>query len=141
MKKTYAEKLLDPRWQKKRLEILNRDNFKCTLCGDKETELHVHHEEYSGDPWEAPVDKLKTLCKHCHKVVEYHKSIGAPILSQKYLRPNDRILVETVFLNNDGSVFISVDIIDDEGIQAVVCIEYNNMKDMLALMDKAKSMI
>jgi hypothetical protein len=76
MKKTYAEKLLDPRWQKLRLLVLQRDGFKCTLCRDAETELHIHHEEYSGDPWEAPVEKLKTLCKHCHKIVEALKSLN-----------------------------------------------------------------
>ena len=31
----YSEKLKDPRWQKKRLEILERDNFRCQYCGDK----------------------------------------------------------------------------------------------------------
>lgn len=74
MKKSYSEKLLDPRWQKCRLLVLQKDDFKCTLCGDRETELHIHHEEYSGEPWEAPIDKLKTLCKHCHKVVEALKA-------------------------------------------------------------------
>lgn len=29
---SYAEQLKDPRWQKKRLEILNRDEWKCTWC-------------------------------------------------------------------------------------------------------------
>ena len=30
---TYTEKLKDPRWQKKRLEILERDNWECQDCG------------------------------------------------------------------------------------------------------------
>lgn len=79
MKQTYTEKLRDPRWQRLRLQILERDSFTCTLCGDTETELHIHHEEYVGEPWEAPIDKLKTLCKHCHKVVEELKTITLPI--------------------------------------------------------------
>ncbi len=29
---TYAEQLKDPRWQKRRLEILQRDEWRC-LCG------------------------------------------------------------------------------------------------------------
>ena len=31
-KKTYTELLKDPRWQKKRLEIYERDNFTCNQC-------------------------------------------------------------------------------------------------------------
>jgi len=32
---TYAEKLKHPLWQRKRLEILNRDGFKCAQCVEK----------------------------------------------------------------------------------------------------------
>lgn len=73
---TYAEKLRNPRWQKKRLEIFKRDEFKCRLCGDTETELHLHHIEYLKDtePYDYPDDLLITYCKHCHLIVEYHKN-------------------------------------------------------------------
>jgi hypothetical protein len=73
---TYADKLKDPRWQKKRLEVFERDNFTCTLCGDKLTTLHVHHREYLGyaDPWEYTLDILTTHCSHCHTAVEHFKS-------------------------------------------------------------------
>lgn len=64
----YSEKLRDPRWQKKRLKILERDEFKCCLCGDDKTELQVHHLKYNGEPWEAKDEDLETLCKHCHAV-------------------------------------------------------------------------
>lgn len=70
---TYAEKLKDPRWQKKRLQILNRDEFKCTLCGDEKTTLHVHHLKYSKEPWEIEDKFLKTLCQDCHSLVEWMK--------------------------------------------------------------------
>lgn len=73
--KTYADKLRDPRWQKLRLEILNRDKWKCQHCDDKETELQVHHIYYSGDPWEADPTSLITLCKHCHKIEETFKKL------------------------------------------------------------------
>lgn len=71
-KMTYAEKLLDPRWQKKRLEILARDNWQCQECLSSEKTLHVHHLDYERDtePWEYPEDFLITLCKNCHGAVK-----------------------------------------------------------------------
>ena len=51
---TYSEKLKDPRWQKKRLEIFERDNWACKKCGDTDTTLHLHHLEYQNcDPWDC----------------------------------------------------------------------------------------
>ncbi len=66
--KKYSEKLLDPRWQKKRLEILERDRFKCVLCSDGKSTIHVHHIRYENglDPWDYSNDSLITLCEHCH---------------------------------------------------------------------------
>ena len=67
--KTYSEKLKDPRWQKKRLEILNRDNFTCQLCDDTTTTLHVHHRRYlqKKDPWQYDNKFLVTMCATCHE--------------------------------------------------------------------------
>ena len=67
---TYAEKLKDPRWQKKRLYILSRDNWTCCYCQDKETTLHVHHDYYEPNkaPWEADDESLLTLCEDCHEI-------------------------------------------------------------------------
>jgi hypothetical protein len=64
----YWQKLLDPRWQRKRLEILNRDDFTCLDCGAKEATLHVHHCVYvkGGEPWDPPEEELRTLCNLCH---------------------------------------------------------------------------
>lgn len=62
----YLEKLRDPRWQKKRLKIFERDNWECQECGDPKSTLHVHHEKYHGNPWESPDTDLITLCELCH---------------------------------------------------------------------------
>lgn len=66
---TYKEKLLDPRWQRKRLEIFERDHFACCACGSKAKTLHVHHGHYprGADPWECPSQFLWTLCDDCHE--------------------------------------------------------------------------
>lgn len=69
----YMDKLKNPKWQKKRLEILQRDEWRCRLCGDAETTLHIHHLEYSGQPWQAHNDKLITICEDCHYVIEDQK--------------------------------------------------------------------
>lgn len=68
MSKTYSEKLKDPRWQKKRLEILERDKFTCQSCKSKTKTLHVHHVEYENNknPWDYNSGILQTLCKDCH---------------------------------------------------------------------------
>lgn len=67
--KTYAEKLKDPRWQRKRLEILNRDEFACRDCGNKRDTLHVHHCSYAHgrEPWDYDDSNLRTLCETCHE--------------------------------------------------------------------------
>jgi len=68
---TYYEKLQHPKWQKKRLEILARDNFSCQHCNSKETSLHIHHFSYAKNPWETPDVDLITLCDRCHKEYSY----------------------------------------------------------------------
>lgn len=68
--KTYAEKLLDPKWQRKRLEVLNRDSWMCQYCFDSTNTLHVHHlryESYYENPWDYPLEYLVTACNKCHK--------------------------------------------------------------------------
>lgn len=77
--KSYAEKLKDPRWQKKRLEILSRDEWTCQKCQDKESTLHVHHRYYEKgcDPWDHDGHSLVTLCVNCHEVEqEEYKEYG-----------------------------------------------------------------
>lgn len=48
-KKTYFDFLSDPRWQQKKTEILQRDNFTCQHCGRQDRTLHVHHLLYNKD--------------------------------------------------------------------------------------------
>lgn len=69
MSKEYFEKFKDPRWQKKRLEILERDEWRCRVCGDKDMQLNVHHTIYyeDTDPWKYANRNLITLCEACHE--------------------------------------------------------------------------
>ena len=72
---SYSAQYKDPRWQKKRLEILERDGFACRKCGDTKSTLHVHHSHYEKGHkvWEYPNQDLATLCESCHKTT--HKSL------------------------------------------------------------------
>lgn len=67
-KKTYSEKLLDPRWQQMRLRVFERDDWTCRSCGCKDKTLNAHHPVYrpNSEPWEYEVDELVTLCSECH---------------------------------------------------------------------------
>lgn len=72
---SYAEKLRDPRWQKKRLEIMKRDGFACKNCGDASKTLNVHHSAYvkGCEPWEYDERYLHTVCERCHQLIESDK--------------------------------------------------------------------
>lgn len=60
--------MLDPRWQRRRLEIMQRADFKCEACADGESTLNVHHVRYKRDvkPWEYTDKELICLCQDCH---------------------------------------------------------------------------
>ena len=75
----YTDLFKHKRWQKKRLEVLQRDNWKCAHCtmlgSDSEEDnstLHIHHRYYKGkrQPWEYPLESLVTLCAECHEKEE-----------------------------------------------------------------------
>lgn len=84
-KTEYQKKLLDPRWQKKRLQILERDEWKCQKCEVEELTLHVHHKYYNGcDPWDIPDRALVTLCEDCHAD------------ESEYLKRDQQLMLETM---------------------------------------------
>jgi len=62
-------KYADPRWQRKRLEVMQRDGFACICCKEDKETLNVHHSYYVAgrDLWEYPTTTLFTLCHKCHK--------------------------------------------------------------------------
>lgn len=65
----YSSKLKDPRWQRRRLEVLQRDEFTCRMCGDSKSTLHVHHKRYvkGRQPWEYEGRDLVSVCEACHE--------------------------------------------------------------------------
>lgn len=86
----YLMLLRDPRWQKRRLEIFQRDNWTCTKCSETMRTLHIHHLYYKWDcnPWEYPDDALVTVCELCHEKYEFLKWLvkhGLPMLKPDFI--------------------------------------------------------
>jgi hypothetical protein len=70
--KPYSEKLKDPRWQKKRLELLEAADWKCQDCQEKTKTIHVHHGYYARGkmPWEYEDYTYRVLCEECHEIAQ-----------------------------------------------------------------------
>ncbi len=72
---SYKTDLRRGEWQRKRLEIMERDNFKCRVCS-KVDNLLVHHLHYESGlrPWEYDNESMVTLCDSCHTKI--HKDLS-----------------------------------------------------------------
>lgn len=116
---TYSDKLKNPLWQKKRLEILNRDNFTCLICSDTETELHIHHKQYKwgNTPWDYDNDNFQTLCKCCHLITETFKDCGLkPIIASKsYNEASKYTLLSTILNHDTEGLILTLDKFFDNG--------------------------
>ena len=68
----YIQKLQHPKWQKCRLETLERSEFRCSHCGSEDKQLHIHHGYYAKgkEPWEADPAHLHVYCSDCHQAAE-----------------------------------------------------------------------
>lgn len=67
---TYLAQLRHPKWQRKRLEILQRDGWMCQRCCAEDKTLNVHHKRYTKGSmaWEYSGDDLTSLCEDCHEL-------------------------------------------------------------------------
>lgn len=86
---TYSQKLRDPRWQKLRLLIMERDGWQCqssTCRSPENTPLHVHHREYlpGREPWEYPPENLVTLCERCHDAQHPRKLVSKDLIEGRF---------------------------------------------------------
>jgi hypothetical protein len=100
---TYRDKLKSPRWQKKRLEVFSRANWKCQKCSNAERQLHVHHLTYRRiEPWEYEDAEFEVLCERCHlKAHDFLKGEGRFDPKEIYTRKQIQKVVgglETGFL-------------------------------------------
>ena len=112
---SYIELLKDPRWQKKRLEILQRDNFTCQICPRTKTKstLQVHHKKYikGKNPWEYENEDLITVCEQCHEIITNYKNINFfnCVLFSFRLLPNARKFIEYNFFDKSkNNIYIII---------------------------------
>lgn len=83
-----AEYLTSKEWKLKRIQVKDRDNHACQVCGST-NDLHVHHMSgYNLIPNE-PISCLITLCNVCHK--DQHNKIGYPKTYSDYMKFNHPI--------------------------------------------------
>lgn len=82
--KTYYEQLRDPRWQRRRLEIMQRADFECENCGVKDQTLNVHHKLYrkNAAPWDYENHELTCLCEGCHEAEHSVRAEMAALLAR-----------------------------------------------------------
>jgi hypothetical protein len=111
----YADKLKDPKWQKRRLEIFERDNWMCRLCKDDKQSLVVHHLCYFPkiEPWEYEDKYLLTLCEPCHEKNDF-KTLGGlvdKIILDAFLQSRRRMLEDILENNYDPELSRQLDLV------------------------------
>ena len=132
---TYSEQLQHPKWQKKRLEILQRDNFSCCLCSDKETQLQIHHKRYVNgkDVWDYDSNDLQTLCKRCHTIAESLKGTGeAPLVCKNMGINADGIIMLCIAADRENMLSVNIYSVGNNQVKHIITI---GEKRMLAIMD------
>jgi 5-methylcytosine-specific restriction endonuclease McrA len=99
--KAYSELLKNPLWQKKRLEIMQRDGFRCCLCMSDSKELTVHHLFYMPNiaPWEYDDEVLVTLCSDCHGFAHSELTKIAHLIAFSVLKRRKSIIDVDIAIN------------------------------------------
>ena len=147
----YQDQLKSPKWQKKRLDILNLRGFKCEKCNCEENQLHVHHRFYlkNRKAWEYDNDVFQVLCHICHE--KEHKKEDSKIeqiIDKKWITFINYF--ELVYINDPSSFEYMCGLLyalnnkcnkeDLETISSVVnsemAIDLINIAKRLALLDK-----
>ena len=77
---TYAQQLRHPKWEQRRLQVIEKAGSRCECCGNfgindgetSEVRFEIHHGYYTPGlmAWEYPDDVLYCLCPECHKDVQ-----------------------------------------------------------------------
>ena len=89
----YLTMLQDPRWQKVRLETMQKANFACEKCGDKTSTLNVHHKnyKYGRNPWEYESNNFVCLCSFCHDEIHEQREMINNLLPYSFVNISELI--------------------------------------------------
>lgn len=103
---SYFDDLQSPLWQRKRLKIMERDNWRCCLCGTDKNSLTVHHLYYASSkkPYEYDDDALVTLCKDCHATAHNEISKISSLIAFSVLRERKDFIEVNECLKNGGII-------------------------------------
>lgn len=123
MKDSFSEQYKNPKWQKKRLKILERDNYQCQHCDESELTLQVHHLSYPKgiNIWECKDENLITLCEPCHRRV-------TDLIDLVRVKSEEQMFVE--FMSTCAAVHSSVQLDVSDYLGMVLSLLVNR-KDMI----------
>lgn len=68
-------------WKEKRAAVLERDHYRCKICGSC-MDLHVHHVTYER-LYHEELDDLITLCGKCHRRLHVYNRAKLAAISQE----------------------------------------------------------
>jgi hypothetical protein len=122
---SYSKLLRDSRWQRKRLEVLERDNWECQMCFDSEATLHVHHVYYEVGfkPWDYNADSLVTLCENCHKI----ETENLKIAQNRFIKAVKSKPIPSHMLNKIADAWERMQICyHDEPLMEAICVFLEN---------------
>ena len=102
----YSDDLTSPLWQKKRLEIMQRDGWRCQMCGTDKNSLMVHHLYYEPDkkPHEYDNEVLITLCKDCHDATHREIAKISSLIALSVVRKRKNFIQVEEVLRNGGLI-------------------------------------
>lgn len=127
----YKEQIKSPKWQRRRLEILQRDDFTCQICGCKDKMLHVHHTAYERNKmiWEYPDEMLITMCNECHSLEHNMDNLITKLLHMIKTRgvTNHEIItlldfIDTKLFNGESDAILKIT--GEYGIQEITNYPY-----------------
>ncbi len=90
IKSKYGLYLESDKWKQIRQKILERDGYKCRICGANYN-LHIHHLTYKR-LYDENKDDLITVCESCHKA--YHELDRMSELVNKQDRAEEQASIE-----------------------------------------------
>ena len=105
-KDAFSDQYKHPKWQKKRLEMLDAASFQCSNCGEQDSQLHVHHKTYikGRKIWDYKPSQLAVLCEKCHASEHAAKDVFNEILSTQSYALSAAMLAgftQTELIGND----------------------------------------